>query len=495
VKPLRWILGAALLVGALVAAVLIAPPSLWDGGIVQGPTVGEKLGALRAERAALQARADGEARVELLASFRVASLLSDALITLGEANREQAFEQMSATRREAFARIDALNAALKEAAVRPGAGTRQLVLVATGPAQEALERLATTDAFPLVLQFTPRFVPPRRATGELILAPAVPREPPPSSGASVPLDMAAGKAPANQETSVPTVPRYAPSFATGNEEDPPVSIEVVGLRLTGDGNTAPVLTVGTWRGAASVSPERLRFSVPRSAFATDAARSTFVAGSLSLRRDSRTATFELLFTVLPDRLGSFALDQRVRTLVPESRTLVSPEILARGGPGEMRWSQRCFDPPEGWRFDMNRRRVVVVEKMASEDDVPDVTLNTGTVEFADDGKPGQVCLTVTAKPVTRTAKAATIGRFEATLERDRPEDRAVKSGVRALDWREALTLPLDPAAVEWKLYIRLFDEIDREFDGTVTQPTPFLRIDKAADGNTLVLRADPSAEP
>jgi hypothetical protein len=144
---------------------------------------------------------------------------------------------------------------------------------------------------------------------------------------------------------------------------------------------------------------------------------------------------------------------------------------------------------------MSRRRVIVVEKLASEDDIPDPTLNGGTVEFANDGKPGQICVTVTAKPATKTAKTATIGRFEATLERDRAEDRAVQSGVRALDWREAVRVPLDPAAVEWKLYVRLFDEIDREFEGKTSAGTPFLRISTDPGGGGLILQADPQATP
>jgi hypothetical protein len=61
VKPLRWIVGAALFVGALVAALAIALPSLRDraleSSIESGLTIGEKIGTLRAERAALQARA------------------------------------------------------------------------------------------------------------------------------------------------------------------------------------------------------------------------------------------------------------------------------------------------------------------------------------------------------------------------------------------------------------------------------------------------------
>jgi hypothetical protein len=484
-----------LVIGALVAALAITLPSLRDGARQNveggGPTTGEKIGALRAERAALQARADGEARIGLLQAFRRASLLSDALIARGEADRERSFEQLSADHRQAYAAADALNATLKDALARPGEGTRQRVVAATKPAQEALERLAGADDMPLVLQFTPRFVPPRRAMGELTLSPASPRAPP-SGTAAVPLDPGGRSADA---PTVPTVPRYAPSFASPDGEDPPVSIEVVGLRLAAASGAPPTLTIGDWRGAATVAPERLRFAVPRAVFATEATRTTFVTGLLNVRRESRTFTFELLFTVLPDRPGSFALDQKIRTLVPESRTLVSPEILARGGPGEMRWVQRCFDPPPGWRFDMSRRRVVVVEKFASEDDIPDPALNSGSVEFANDGQPGQICIVVTAKPLSKTAKAATIGRFEATLERDRAEESAVKSGVRALDWREAVRVPLDPASTEWRLYVRLFDEIDREFDGKITQPMPVLQIAPDEDGKTLVLRADPSAEP
>ena len=494
-KALRWILGAVLVVGALVAAFAIGLPYLGpyigEGAPGHGPTVGEKLGSLRAERAALQARAGGEERVELVQAFRTASLLSDAVMIRGEADRERAFDRLPAERRQAFAAADALHAALRDALVHPGAGARQQVLAAVQPAQEALERLGGMDDLPLVLQYRPRFVPPRRATGELTLAPAAPAAPPGS--AAIPLD--AGGRRAAPEPAVPTVPRYAPSFVAASDDDPPVAIEIVGLRLASDRAAPPTLAIGSWRGTATVAPERLRFAVPRSAFATEAGRTTFVNGVLSVRHESRTSTFDLLFTVLPDRPGSFALDQKVRTTVPESRTLVSPEVLARGGPGETRWVQRCFDPPDGWRFDMNRRRVVVVERLASEDDIPDPTLNGGSVEFATDGPQGQICVIVTAKPATKTAKTATIGRFEATLERDRLEDRTVHSGVRALDWREAVRVPLDPGATEWKLYVRLFDEIDREFEGKTSEGMPFLRITPDAGGAGLVLQADPQAAP
>jgi hypothetical protein len=256
-----------------------------------------------------------------------------------------------------------------------------------------------------------------------------------------------------------------------------------------------VLAVGSWRGQATVAPERLHFSVPREAFASDAVRTTFATGLLTFRRGSRALVVELLFVVLPDRPGSFALDQKVRTMVPESNTLVSPEILARAPAGETRSVRRCFDPPAGWRFDKQGRRVVVIEKLGWLDDIGDPTLNGGSVEFASDKGADQICVAVTAKPVTKAARTATIGRFEATLVRDRAEDRVMQSGVRALDWREAVRVPVEPGMVDWKLYLRLFDEIDREFDGTVSTNLPFLHVAIEPDGRALVLKADPAAEP
>ena len=270
-KALRWILGAALVVGALVAVVAIGVPYWGDGAPGHGPTMGEKLGSLRAERAALQARADGEARLDLLRPFRVASLLSDALMAQGETERERAFYQVPVERRRAFAAADALNAALRDALAHPGEGARQLAMAAVPPAEATLERLAGTGDLPLVLQYTPRFVPPRLATGELTLAPAPPKVPP--NGAVVPLD-AGGRA--ASEPTVPTVPRYAPSFVTARDDDPPVTIEVVGLRLGSERAAPPTLTIGSWRGTATVTPERLHFAVPRSAFATETARTGLV---------------------------------------------------------------------------------------------------------------------------------------------------------------------------------------------------------------------------
>src|SRR5258708_17041392 len=170
--------------------------------------------------------------------------------------------------------------------------------------------------------------------------------------------------------------------------------------------------------------------------------------------------------VSPGSPGACALEQRVQTRAPASNTLVSPEILARAPAGEARTVRRCFDPPPGWRFDKERGRVVIVERLGWHDDLGDSTLNGGSVEFVPEEKPGQICVAVVARPVTRQARTATIGRFEATLLRDRPVEQVVKSGIPALDWHEPPPAPIEPAMTEWNLYVRLFDDSDPEFAST-----------------------------
>jgi hypothetical protein len=506
-RRLRWIVAATAAFGIATLAVAFLL-GRGEAPAAEGPTVGERLATLKAQRASLQARADGQTRIGLLEDFRVASLLSDALAARHESDFETPVERLPAPQRQAFADIDALNIALSDALARPGEGARLAAHAVTARARASLERLAGTDNAPLILLFTPRFVPPRRATGELTLAPQAPPAPlspsaPPGSAQQGVLRLE----PVPKSTAVtaatpvvPTVPRYAPAFASASADDPPVAIEVTGLHMASDGGVPPVLTIGAWRGEATLAPERLRFSVPRRAFTTETGHAIFATASLAIRRASRTSTFDLLLVVLPDRPGSFAIDQRVRTLVPEANTLVSPEILVRGGVGEARTVRRCFDPPVGWRFDKTRRRVVIVERLGWLDDVSDATVNSGTVEFANDEGPDQICVVVTTRAVTRAARTATIGRFEATLLRDRAEDSVAQSGVRALDWHEAIRVPIDPGVVEWKLYVRLFDEIDREFAGgpegsaTLTG-VPFLHIVLDGKAKVLVLQADLAAEP
>jgi len=166
----------ALVVAALLGVVLAAVAYLLvrEEAPGTGPTVGEKVAALRAERASLQARADGEARIGLLLAFRAANLLTDAVAARSESDAERAFDRLPSVRRQAFAEIDALNGALKEALERPGEGARLAAIKVAGRATAELERLAGLDDAPLVLSFTPRFVPPRRTTGELTLAPGAP---------------------------------------------------------------------------------------------------------------------------------------------------------------------------------------------------------------------------------------------------------------------------------------------------------------------------------
>jgi hypothetical protein len=442
----RRALVAAALLGAALAA--IAYLLVREEAPGMGPTVGEKIALLVAERASLQARANGDARIGLLPAFRAAGLLTDALAARSESEAERAFDSLPSFQGQAFAGIDALNGALRDALERPSADARLAALKAAERATAELDRLAGLDDAPLILSFTPRFVPPRRT----------------------------------------------PDGTGSRDQDPPVQIEVVGPRLASTGGPPPVLAVGAWRGPAVVAPERLRFAVPRSAFATDPKRTLFATGTLSVRGSGRSATFQLLFIVLPDSPGAFALDQRVQTTTPESNTLVSPEILARAPPGETRTVRRCFDPPASWRFDQERRRVVIVERLGWQDDIGDPTLNSGSVEFVPEEKPGQICIAVTARPVMRLARTATIGRFEATLVRDRPIEQVVKSGIRALDWHGPVRVPIETGMTEWKLYVRLFDEIDREFSATEAS-TAFLRITRDDAGQAIVLQADPAAEP
>jgi hypothetical protein len=486
-------IAAAVILVAVFAVGLLWP--LYENATTAGPTVGEKLIALRTERAALQARADGVARVELLQALRVAGQLSDTLIAREEAHRERAFARLPEQRRQSFAELDALNAALRDALERPGEGARLAVAQVATQAMGEVERFAATGDGPVVLSYTPRFVPPRHAAAELNLSPG--QTVPPSADGELRLDQRRARAEGGPQ---PAVPRYVPPFAAPSGDDPPVEVEVVGLHLGAGRSAAPVLTIGAWRGEATVTPERLRFSVPRSVFPTEATRTRFTTGSLAVRKAARTVTFQLLFTVLPDRPGSFAFDQRIRTTEPETNTQVSPEILARAPAGETRTVRRCFDPPQGWRFDVEMRRVVIVERLGWVDDVPDETMNGGAVEFVAPDSPNQICLAVIARPVNKEARTATIGRFEATLVRDKPVERVVQSGVRALDWDELARVPIEPGMAEWKLYIRLFDEIDREFGGKADAGAPpsgvaFLRIAIDDDGRMLVLRADPEAGP
>src|SRR5713226_7839213 len=115
----RALVAAALLVAGLAAVAYLLVREEAPG---TGPTVGEKVALLAAERASLQARADGAARIGLLPAFRVASLLTDALAARSESGADHALDGLPPFRRQSFAEIDALNGALRDAVERPSAG-------------------------------------------------------------------------------------------------------------------------------------------------------------------------------------------------------------------------------------------------------------------------------------------------------------------------------------------------------------------------------------
>ena len=98
----RTLVAATLLVALLVAIAYLLVREEAPG---PGPTVGEKIALLVAERASLQARADGEARISLLPAFRAASLVTDALAARSETDAERAFDGLPPVRRQVFAEI------------------------------------------------------------------------------------------------------------------------------------------------------------------------------------------------------------------------------------------------------------------------------------------------------------------------------------------------------------------------------------------------------
>ncbi|MEA2811530.1 MAG: hypothetical protein QOJ17_5671, partial [Rhodospirillaceae bacterium] len=160
-RRVRRALVAAVLLGAALTAT--AYLLVHEEAPGTGPTVGEKIALLAAERASLQARADGEARISLLPAFRAASLVTDALAARSETDAERAFDGLPAVRRQVFAEIAALNGALQDALERPSVEARLAALKEAERATAELDRLAGLDTVPLILSFTPRFVPPRRA--------------------------------------------------------------------------------------------------------------------------------------------------------------------------------------------------------------------------------------------------------------------------------------------------------------------------------------------
>ena len=492
IRRLWWIIPLCALL-AIAGAAFVA----WHGKIdrTSGDTGGrviEELASLHTDRIALQARADGEARVRLLEAFRLASLLTDALGARYDAEGERIVASLPTVDQNAFSQAFAFNATIKEALDRPGEGARLAVQTAALDARAALERLAEGGDTPFVLAITPRFVPPRRGAAELTLAPRPPFVVPEDRL----LRLDAPRPPGGGAAGA-AMPRYVPDFAAASADDPPVQVEVMGLRFAFAGGQQPRLALGDWRGEADVAPGRLRFTVPRAAFAAASVRTAWANATLSMQSGTRTVTFQLLFVVLPDRPGFVALDQKAREMTTESNTLASPEILARADGGEARTVRRCFDPPPGWRFDKENRRVVIVERLGWMNDAPDDTLNGGSVEFAGDEAAAQVCVVVTAKPATASAgvRTATIGRFEATLVHDVPVDRVVQSGVRALDWREPVRLPIASGTIDQKLYVHLFDEVDIEIDGLASNRAPFLHMDVDKVRGTVLLTADPTMEP
>ena len=189
------------------------------------------------------------------------------------------------------------------------------------------------------------------------------------------------------------------------DQDPPVQIEVVG-RAPGARRRPAARPRGrrVARRRPIVAPERLRFAVPRAAFRHRRRRRTALSRPARCRSVALPANRDVPASVhraaRPSRIvrprpAGANDDARSRTRWCRRRSWRGRRPARRA-----RCAAASIRQP-GWRFDQESRRVVIVERLGWHDDLGDPTLNGGSVEFVPEDKPGQICIAVIARPVTR----------------------------------------------------------------------------------------------
>jgi hypothetical protein len=147
-------------------------------------------------------------------------------------------------------------------------------------------------------------------------------------------------------TKRPIVTAYGPGFISPSGLADVIRVSVRGVRLHGAGVDSPKLTIGK----VEYRPDdytdvSLGFTIPRSAFATLRKGTSFQSSTLTFYHDAggfnpfrkpEEIPFRLLFTVLPEELGSFSTS----TVIAKGRLdvvhLRTPDITAskEGGGGD-----------------------------------------------------------------------------------------------------------------------------------------------------------------
>ena len=278
----------------------------------------------------------------------------------------------------------------------------------------------------------------------------------------------------------PLIVNHSPSFVPPKVVSAVVPITISGQRLHQIGASRPVLKIGdAVYPASDVEDGTLAFVVPRAAFEVRETGTAFTTAVLTVFRVDGSWSnwrnwvpfhsaveeeiqFPLLFTVLPERLGTYTVTTVEPVAKTDSRPFKWPRELSAekygGGPA---FDPVCWSPEKGYLFDLNTVKLVEDIHIGAKDNNGQApAINTGGIIFVDGGELEKlICLEAVANTLCTECGAKTEGHLEVQMVRTYFEDGPAKTTEpKPLQWSDE-PVPLSQTASSQILNLDFFGEL------------------------------------
>jgi len=311
-------------------------------------------------------------------------------------------------------------------------------------------------------------------------------------------------------SSKPIVTRYSPTYVPPSDRDDTVRITVEGLRLHTAEFGRPKLEIGEEVFYGSATDRTIVFDLPRSVFPSQKIKPASLQTKLILEAPSgvwtinrwmskpQLITFGLSFVVIPDKLGDYTVSGvRVLTeVVKEDYVPVPPDpptLTIQQGVG-VRAVTHCYTPPEGFDFDLNTAKAIMVERQGAEPGGsggkwnPAVNIGQAVLDPTQVLDRKRICLSVSAGTGCKNCSATSVGKLSVKTTKTVERREKLTETAAQLNW-EPVFVDIDEKVPNQAINVSIFG-LPRHpvlLDRSYSIP-PFLQVEVHANRKTAIIK-------
>jgi hypothetical protein len=207
---------------------------------------------------------------------------------------------------------------------------------------------------------------------------------------------------------------------------------------------------------------------------------------------SEEIVFPLMFTVVPENLGSYSVTTVEQVTVEDREPFKQPrELHATKGGGGSASDHDCWPPKEGYKFDLTTATLVESKHTAYKNKDTSPGTNYGGIHYYQDMKDEkQICVEVTAATGCRECGGTTEGHLEVDMvQKVTKSADPVTTPLTTLTWRKPENIVIKPNASQM-LSVTVFDRLPRSFSLTSPENLVFLTVNPDLRSGVTVLQPE-----